>query len=303
MSSKDLTIKAYMSYKSTCENLIIKNKYKIYKDNCLLLLNNKNPSLKEAKEFFINNFYYNRRPAYSEYGIMTGYYEPEVKAYKYKKTDSYPIYKINKRKYGDTIFKSSRSKINKGIFNNKGLEIAWVENEIEAFFLHIQGSGRLRFPNNQVKRIKFSDSNQKPYTAIGRILVDKNKIRKENISMFTIKEWLYKNPDKARKLMEQNERYIYFEEYIGEAKGSAGIKLEPMVSVAVDRKYYNLGDILLITEVDSKKSFLGIAHDTGAAIKGKNRIDLFTGFGRNAEKLAAGLNKKIVVRKLKPLFY
>ena len=103
--------------------------------------------------------------------------------------------------------------------------------------------------------------------------------------------------------MEKNERYIYFEEYRGEVKGSAGIKLEPMVSVAVDRDYYNLGDILLITEVDTKKSFLGIAHDTGVAIKGKNRIDLFTGFGKNAEKLAAGLNKKIIVHKLNPLFY
>ena len=76
--------------------------------------------------------------------------------------------------------------------------------------------------------------------------------------MFTIKEWLYKNIEKAREIMEENERYIYFEEYNGDVKGSAGIILEPMVSVAVDRDYYNLGDILLITEVESNKSFLGI---------------------------------------------
>ena len=303
MSSDELVIKAYMSYKHTCENLIFKSKHSIYKENCLLALNNENSSFEAAKDFFKNNFYYNKESFYPEYGIMTGYYEPEVKAYKYKKNDSYPIYKINKKKYGDIIFKSSRNRINKGILDNKGLEIAWVDNEIEAFFLQIQGSGRLRFPNDQVIRIKYSASNDRPYTAIGKILIDQDIIKKENISMFTIKKWLYKNPERARELMDKNERYIYFEEYIGEVKGSSGMKLEPMVSVAVDRNYYNLGDILLITEVDSKKSFLGIAHDTGVAIKGKNRIDLFTGFGRNAEKLAAGLNKKIVVRKLKPLFY
>ncbi len=234
---------------------------------------------------------------------MTGYYEPEVKSYRHKKENSYPIYKMDIKKYGENIFKSSRKAINKGIFDNKKLEIAWVENEIEAFFLHIQGSGRLRFPDGEVKRIKYSGSNNKIYTAIGKILIDKEIIKKENISMFSIKKWLYENPKKAREVMEKNERYIYFKEYKGEVKGSAGINLEPMVSVAVDINYYNLGDILVITDVDSNKSFLGIAHDTGAAIKGKNRIDLFTGFGKNAEKLAAGLNKKITVHKLQALFH
>ena len=303
MFKEDLTVKAYLSYKHTCENLISKSKDNIYKDNCMLTLNKVNLSHQEAKEFFIDNFYYNIESVFSNHGIMTGYYEPEVKAYKYKKKNTYPIYKIDRQKYGDTVFKHSRNKINKGILNNKELEIAWVENEIEAFFLHIQGSGRLRFPDDNVIRIKYSGSNEKTYTAIGKILIDKKKIKKDNISMFTIKKWLYENPEKAREIMEKNERYIYFEEYTGEIIGSAGIKLEPMISVAVDRYYYDLGDILLITEIDSKKSFLGIAHDTGTAIKGKNRIDLFTGFGENAEKLAAGLNKKITVHKLQPLFY
>ena len=123
-----------MSYKDMCEKLIGKNNHNFNKNNCLLFSNNENLSLQEAKEFFIDNFYYDTEFLYPNYGIMTGYYEPEVKAYKHKKNDSYPIYKINKKKYGDNIFKSSRNTINKGIFNNKGLEIAWVENEIEAFF-------------------------------------------------------------------------------------------------------------------------------------------------------------------------
>ena len=120
------------------------------------------------------------------------------------------------------------------------------------------------------------------------------------MSMYSIKDWLYKNKEEALKLMEQNERYIFFEEYTGEIKGSAGVDLQPMISIAIDTKYHNLGDILLINDIKNKKSFLGIAHDTGAAIKGPSRIDLFAGFGHEAEMLAAELNNKISVTKLKP---
>ena len=202
-------------------------------------------------------------------------------------------------KYGETIFKSTRKEINKGLLKNKGLELAWVENEIEAFFFHIQGSGRLRFPNGEIKRVKFSGSNNKKYTSIGKILLKRNKIKKENISMYSIKDWLYKNKDEALEVMEQNERYIFFEEYAGEIKGSAGVDLQPMISIAVDTSYHNLGDILLINDIKNKKYFLGIAHDTGAAIKGPSRIDLFTGFGHQAEMIASGLNNKISINKLK----
>ena len=117
--------------------------------------------------------------------------------------------------------------------------------------------------------------------------------------MYSIKDWLYKNNEVASEVMEKNERYIFFEEYIGEIKGSAGVDLQPMISIAVDIKYHDLGDILLINDIKNKKYFLGIAHDTGAAIKGPARIDLFTGFGHQAEMIASGLNNKISINKLK----
>jgi len=238
---------------------------------------------------------------YNNNGVMTGYYEPEIKAYKYKKVNTYPIYTMNIEKYGKSIFNSTRKEINNGLLKNKGLELAWVENQIEAFFFHIQGSGRLRFPNGEVKRVKFLGSNNKKYTSIGKLLLERKKIKKENMSMYAIKDWLYQNKVEAVALMEKNERYVFFKEYTGEIKGSAGIDLKPLVSIAVDKRYHNLGDILLISDIENKKRFLAIAHDTGAAIKGANRIDLFTGYGKAAEKLAAELNKKISVNKLKPI--
>jgi len=159
----------------------------------------------------------------------------------------------------------------------------------------------LRFPDGEIKRVRFLGSNNKKYTSIGKILLQRKKIKKENISMYSIKSWLYKNREQAAEIMEQNERYIFFKEYKGEIKGSAGVDLQPMVSVAVDTKYHNLGDILLINDIENKKRFLAIAHDTGEAIKGQNRIDLFTGYGNDAEKLASGLNKEIIINKLKPI--
>ena len=268
---------------------------------CFLALENKTPNIKEVKNFFNENFFYGEESYNNSEGIMTGYYEPEIIAYKYEKEDSYPIYTMNTEKYGEDIFNSSRHEINDGLLKNKGLELAWVENQIEAFFFHIQGSGRLLFPDGEIKRIRFLGSNNKKYTSIGKVLLERKKINKNNISMYSIKEWLYKNKEEAIEIMEQNQRYIFFEEYKGAVKGSAGVDLQPMISIAVDTSYHNLGDVLLINDIESKKRFIAIAHDTGAAIKGQNRIDLFTGFGHNAESLASGLNKKVSIKKLKPI--
>ena len=296
------SIEIYDAYVRTCETLIAKKKLNKSNDkNCQLALKNKKPKPKDVKKFFKENFLFDKEQQTNNDGIMTGYYEPEIKAYKYKKKNTYPIYKIDTNKYGETIFKSTRKEINNGLLKNKGLELAWVENEIEAFFLHIQGSGRLRFPNGEIKRVRFSGSNNKKYTSIGKILLKRNKIKKENISMYSIKDWLYKNKEEAIEIMEQNERYIFFEEYVGEIKGSAGVDLRPMISIAVDIRYHDLGDILLIKDIKNKKNFLGIAHDTGAAIKGPSRIDLFTGFGQQAEMIASGLNTKISINKLKSI--
>ena len=113
------------------------------------------------------------------------------------------------------------------------------------------------------------------------------------------KKWLYDNPKLARQIMEKNERYIFFEAYKGSITGSSGVSLLPMSSVAVDTKYIKYGTLLIIQNIyNNEDVFLAIAHDKGNAIKGKNRIDLFTGYGLMAEKEAATLNKKIKVWEL-----
>ena len=118
-------------------------------------LKKKNPKPKEVKKFFKENFFFDKEQEVNNNGIMTGYYEPEIKAYKHKKKNTYPLYKMNIKKYGETIFKSTREEINKGLLKNKGLELAWVENEIEAFFFIFRVQADCDFLTVKLKELSF----------------------------------------------------------------------------------------------------------------------------------------------------
>ena len=183
---------------------------------------------------------------------MTGYYEPELRAFHKKGKNRYPIYQNPDKFKMYDLSQSTRKEINDGALKEKGLEIAWVENEVEAFFLHVQGSGRLKFNNGEVIKVRYAGSNDKAYTSIGKVLFDSDKIKEDNISMYTIKNWLYKNKREARKVMEKNKRYIYFEKYEGSIKGSSSVTLKPKISVAVDPNFHQPGTIFIIKKVNEK---------------------------------------------------
>ncbi len=238
----------------------------------------------------------------SIYGKMTGYYEPEISATRERKPGSYPILKNPKIYNKDHILKLNRKEIDNLDINDEKLIIAWAENFIEAFFLHIQGSGRLKLEDGKIIKVKYAGSNNKKYTSIGSILIKKQALKKETVNMFSLKRWLYKNQEEAKEILEKNERYIFFEEYKGDIKGSSNVKLLPNISVAVDHDYIKSGTFLIIQDLENNPStFIAIAHDRGSAIKGANRIDLFTGFGEEAEKKAAKLNSKIRIWKISNL--
>ena len=290
----------FLAYKNSCTNLIYKNTNKAYKNVCAKAKKEKIRNSIDIIKFLSKNFSL-QKITKSKRGIMTGYYEPEVKASRIYVKGFYPLYKRNTDDFSDTIFNKSRKEINTGALENKGLEIAWVESEIEAFFLHIQGSGRLKLENGEVIKVRYSGNNNKKYTSIGKYLLEEGAIRKENMSMFSIKNWLKKNKKEARKVMEINERYIFFEEYKGNVKGGSNEDLIPEKSIAVDPKFHRAGSIFLIKKNNNnKEKSLAISHDTGAAIKGKGRIDLFLGFGKEAEKIAATLHEEIELWKLLP---
>ena len=253
---------------------------------------------KFKKEFFENFELESNKKAP---GKLTGYYEPLIKAFTYPKEGTYPIYRHPSEASTQIDAEVTRKKINEGYLDDQNLEIAWIENEIEAFFLHIQGSGILRLENKQIIKVRYAGSNKKKYTSLGTVLIQHGYLNKKNVDMYKIKKWLYKNKKKSRKFLNMNQRYIFFEKYSGNIKGSSGMDLVPNISVAVDKRFIKKGEAVIIQSADNGKDiFIGVAHDEGAAIKGESRIDLFSGHGAIAEGIAAKLNKKIFVRKLVP---
>ena len=230
-------------------------------------------------------------------GKLTGYYEPKIKVSRIK-TESFsiPILKYNKKFSG-----MKRSEINKQFRESDVL--LWTDDKIDFFFLQIQGSGLGVFENGEKIKILYNGNNNLKYTSIGNVMIRKSLLNKKEVNLFTIKKYLRKNPDRAINILNENDRYIFFKitpHKKNFPKGAFGINLIPNVSIAVDKKYYPLGIPILYKEEGSKTFKPAFALDTGAAIKGKNRADLFTGNGKKAEKIAGMLKKKLLLYTLVP---
>ena len=172
------------------------------------------------------------------------------------------------------------------------MEIVWVADPIAAFFLQIQGSGRVRLPDGEVLRLGYAATNGRPYTAIGRVLVAEGALEREEVSLQSIRAWLRANPAEQRRVMDRNRSYVFFREVPGEGPvGTQGVPLTPGRSLAVDPRYLPLGAPLWIDTVDPLDTSrplrrLTVAQDTGGAIRGAVRGDLFWGAGLDAEERA-----------------
>ena len=171
----------------------------------------------------------------------------------------------------------------------------YVNDPVKAFFLHIQGSGRVQLEDGRVIRVGYAAQNGQPYFAIGRHLIEQGEISKENMSAQAIKDWLYSHPTQAKTLMEKNPSYIFFRQIDGEGPiGGQGVALTPERSLAVDKRFIPYGLPIWLettypqTPISSPAPFrkLLIAQDTGGAIRGPVRGDVFFGYGNKAEKLA-----------------
>ncbi len=176
----------------------------------------------------------------------------------------------------------------------------WAKDPVAVFFLQIQGSGRALFDDGSVARVAYAGQNGQPYTAIGRTLIDSGAIPREQVSLQTIRAWLLAHPDGARRVMESDASFVFFrlmplsDPKLG-ANGSQGVALTPGVSLAVDAKLHALGVPVYVAatvpDPDAAKpdhpfGRLLIAQDTGGAIAGPVRGDVFWGFGKDAESVA-----------------
>lgn len=193
----------------------------------------------------------------------------------------------------------SRAEINAGALTGRGLEILWVDDAIDAFFLHIQGSGRIRLQNGTSVRVGYAGRNGHRYVPIGRELIGMGVLTSDTVSMQSIRAWLDAHPLAAADIMNRNPSYIFFRVLEEQAPvGAQGVPLTPERSLAVDTRYVPLGTPVWLSTRDPRDPKrktpyrrMLIAQDTGSAIKGGVRGDVYWGSGQ-AAAAAAGVMKE-----------
>ena len=266
--------------------------------------------------------------------FFTGYYEPLVDgSLSPTKKFTEPVYRtpddlievnlgqfagkwksekiVGRLKGGQLVPYDSREEIVYGQSLKGRAEVIAYVDEIELFFLQIQGSGLLRFPDGKIKQINYDEKNGYPYKSIGKTL--KEKIAPDEVSLQSIKAYLYENPDEVREILSHNQSYVFFREVEKGPLGYIEVPLTPNRSVAMDRKVIPRGGLAFIEtdipvfkngKVTGRKPFkrFVLVQDTGGAIRGHGRVDIFFGHGENAELLAGHLKQRgrvflIVARK------
>lgn len=273
---------------------------------------------KAARAFFEANF----RPFRIGRGTLTGYYEPEAKG-SLVETPHFTTPMLGRppdlvsMMLGETLpgipsniqaarrrgegFEPypTRAEIEDGVLGELARPLVWLD-WIDAFFIHIQGSSRVKLPDGRMIRLAYDGRNGRPFTGIGRLLVEKGEMTKEVATMAQIRAWLAKNPDEGRALMRRNESYIFFkiDEVLRPEDGPRGaqdVPLTPGRSLAVDRALWPYGLPMWLDgrfPEGERIRRLMIAQDTGSAIKGLARGDYFAGTGDRAGAVAGGMRQQ-----------
>ena len=239
------------------------------------------------------------RPVLMEDGndaLFTGYFEPELDGDLYPSARfQYPIYAMPPEAEQIRPWLTRREILDGDVMRDRGLEIAWVDDPVELFFLQIQGSGRIRLPDGSYLRVGYRGANGHDYRSVGVELVRRGVYEAHQVSADVIKNWVRRNPEDGRELLYHNPSYVFFREVsrVPADKGPLGAmnrSITAMRSIAVDPSHVPLGAPVWI-EKDGKKPLrrLMVAQDTGSAIKGAQRADVFFGTGDKAGREAGRL--------------
>jgi membrane-bound lytic murein transglycosylase A len=244
-------------------------------------------------------------------GLFTGYYEPEMDGALHRggryqtPIISFPPAFAAARAAGRTL--PTRSEIEDDLASGRldadALALVWLADPVDAFFLHVQGSGRVRLEDGRVMRLAFAAKNQRDYTSIGKVLIERGAIPRDEVSMQTIRAWLEAHPQEVRPLLRRNDSYIFFKSLEAHADlgppGAEGVSLTPMRSLAVDRSVHPLGSLFWLETSapiphqagSAPFRHLMVAQDTGTAIRGVQRGDVFWGPGQDAAEIAGRMKE------------
>ena len=270
----------------TCSDM----KPKDWRSLCALAVNQKNPKL-FFEMFFRPVYISNKAP-----GLFTGYFEPELNGSRTPTSRfRYPVYKLPPNLPKDRPWFTRREIETQGILANRNLEIAWVDDPVELFFLQIQGSGRVRLPDGDVVRLGYGGFNGRRYKSIGAELVRRGIYQDHQVSAQVIKNWVKRNPVAGRELLRHSPGFVFFREipnlpaYDGPL-GAMNRSLTTLRSLAVDPSFVPLGaPVWLEKQGQRPLRRLMIAQDTGSAIKGPQRGDIFVGTGKAAGRVAGSI--------------
>jgi membrane-bound lytic murein transglycosylase len=182
-----------------------------------------------------------------------------------------------------------------GALDRLNLGLLWIDDPVAAFFLQVQGSGRIDLPDGRQVRVGYDGQNGWPYVAIGRVMIERGLIDRESATMPGIRAWLAAHPAETKDILDANPSYVFFREIVGDGPvGSEGVVLTPGRSLAVDTKFLPLGAPFWLEAAadDERIRRLLIAQDTGGAIRGPVRGDVFWGHGPDAERRAGTLRAR-----------
>ena len=272
-----------------------------------------------ARAFFEDRFAPHVIAESASPGFVTGYYEPEIEgSYARGGPFQVPVYRrpgdlitlapeAERARFNDRITGLrqtadgqvpyyTRAEIWDGALSGRGLELLYLKDRIELFYMQVQGSGRVRLKGGGAVRLGYDGKNGHPYTSIGRLLIERGAIAPDAMSMAAVKAWLRADETRGRALMEENRSYVFFRELDAEEgrdgpRGAQGVSLTPGRSLAVDTAYHRLGLPVFVTAPDlvtEGQPFrrLMIAQDVGSAIRGPERGDIFWGTGEDAGAIA-----------------
>ena len=277
-----------------------------------------------ARQFFQDNFRPLRISKLGDAdGFLTGYYEPIIEGSRVPTGEfTAPLYRrppnlviSGRRKLGDAFPSKGvkvgrrvgrrkivpyydRGEIEDGALDGWHLEICWLRSQLDVLFAQIQGSARIRLEDGAILRVNYDSHNGWPYTPVGRVLVERKIMAKDEVTMQRIQDWMQANPEEARDVRRQNKSYVFFRitdlAIEDEAVGGAGVPLMPGRSIAVDRSLHAYGTPFFIAAdlpIANEKAGttfrrLMFAQDTGSAIVGPARADIYFGAGAEAARIA-----------------
>ena len=277
-----------------------------------------------ARKFFEDNFRPLRISKLGDSdGFLTGYYEPIIEGSRVPTGEfTAPLFRrppnlvaSGRRKLGDLFPNKgvkvgrrfgrrkivpfyTRGEIEDGALDGWHLEICWLRSQLDVLFAQIQGSARIRLEDGTILRINYDSHNGWPYTPVGRVLIERNIIPKDEMSMQRIREWMEAHPDDAEDARRQNKSYVFFRivdlASEDEPMGAQGVPLVPGRSIAVDRALHVYGTPFFISadlpianeKTATKFRRLVFAQDTGSAIVGPARADIYFGAGAEAARMA-----------------